>query len=57
MNTTLSGAIIADLQDKAIDSFMDDARKECKSMEDVLAMLHAFEEYQYFLMNWERATA
>ena len=54
---TLTGEIVADLQDRAIDTFMDEARKECRSMEDVLAMVHAFEEYQYFLMNWERATA
>ena len=48
---------VADYQDKTIDSFMDKAKKECRCMEDVLAMVSAFEEYQYFLMNWERATA
>ena len=41
---TLTGEIVADLQDRAIDTFMDEARKECRSMEDVLAMVHAFEE-------------
>ena len=57
MNTTFTSEAAADLQEQDVTEFMDTARRECKSMEDVLALVQAFDEYQYFLMNWDRATA